>query len=63
MQWRREGGERVMKKEAKMARVSGGAAGMLLSRYACRVFVGMEVTSGCRASGVGGTAGINVTNC
>ena len=46
-----------------MARVSGGAAGMLSSRYACRVFAGMEVTSGCRASGVGGTAGIDVTNC
>jgi len=26
----------------------------------CRVFAGMEVTSECRASGVGGTAGIGV---
>jgi hypothetical protein len=38
--------------------MSGGAAGMLSSRYACRVFAGMEVTSECRALGVGGTAGI-----
>jgi len=38
--------------------MSGGAAGMLSSRYACRVFAGMEVMSECRASGVGGTAGI-----
>jgi hypothetical protein len=30
---------------------------MLSSRYACRVFAEMEVTSECRALGVGGTAG------
>ena len=38
--------------------MSGGAAEMLSSRYACRVFAGMEVMSECRASGVGGTAGV-----
>ena len=39
-----------------MARVSGGAAGMLSSTYVCRVFGGMELTSECRAPGVGSTA-------
>jgi hypothetical protein len=29
---------------------------MLSSTYVCRVFGGIEVTSECRASGVGGTA-------
>ena len=44
-----------------MARVSGGAAGMLSSTYVCRVFGGMELTSECRAPGVGGTAGFDVS--
>jgi hypothetical protein len=56
-QWRSGGGESVAKNEARAARVSGGAAGMLSSTYVCRVFAGTEVTSECRASGVGGTAG------
>ena len=48
-----------LEKRCKAARVSGGATGMLLpSKYACRVFAGMEVTSEHRALGVGGIAGI-----
>jgi hypothetical protein len=46
----------VAKREERATRVSGGAAEMLSSRYACRVFTGMEVTSECGASGIGGTA-------
>jgi hypothetical protein len=46
----------VTKKEARAARVSSGASGMLSSTYVWRVFGGTEVTSECRASGVGGTA-------
>jgi hypothetical protein len=38
--------------------MSGGAAGILSSKYACRVFAGMEATRECSASGVGGTAAI-----
>ena len=47
----------MAKREERATRVSGGAAEMLSSRYACRVFAGMEVMSECRAPGVGGTAG------
>ena len=36
---------------------------MLSSSYACRVFAGMEVTSECRASGVGGTTGTDEPDC
>ena len=48
---------RVEKKEARDARVSGGASEICASTYACRVLGGIRVTSERRASGVGGTAG------
>jgi hypothetical protein len=51
----------VAKKDERVARVSGGAAGMLSSTYVCRVFGGIEVTSECRASGVGGTTCFDVS--
>jgi hypothetical protein len=54
------GGASVAKKEASVVRVSGGAAGIWESTYACRVFGGMVVTRVCKASGVGGSAGFEV---
>jgi hypothetical protein len=48
---------RVAKKEARHARVSGGASEICASTYACRVLGGIRVTSERRASGVDGSAG------
>ena len=48
---------RVAKNEARTARASSRACGICASTYACRVLGGIRVTSGRRASGVGGTAG------
>jgi hypothetical protein len=41
-------------------RVSGGAAGIWESTYACKVFGGIVVMRVCKASGVGGSAGFEL---